>query len=352
MPLGSSYNQQTIRLLEYGPARSRKTWWALIAAEAGFNVLVLDGENKCSTVNHLSMEAQARCRIINCKDKIDRPVFAPLIEALIKGMPITWNDDECYIATQVTGLNVAHNHFSINLTSLGMNDILVIDSWYPLVYSTAWCWMRDNGIDIDNYKRTDLGFDHFQQMHYKLDRFLNALTSLRCHLIVIAHQQVTEMTRAKPTDKKTRAGEQYTVIDHIPIGEQRIMPISSSKPHSMKLASHFTDIAYFTMVLQQVMLDMSASPDRDGGSNSLNGQFLWEQLRFDHLTGAMGYPNPVAGLEMPGCVWYPADAGAVQPDVTASPTPSAEPTTLQAAHAGGGPINVAALTGGKLAAVE
>ena len=53
-------NDNLARLLIYGPAKTRKTWFATKAAELGFNVILIDTDYGFHVTQNLTPEARRR----------------------------------------------------------------------------------------------------------------------------------------------------------------------------------------------------------------------------------------------------------------------------------------------------
>ena len=83
--LDTSLDEQIrLRLLLYGPAKTKKTWLAGTAAEAGFNVLLLDNEQGAGILRNLSPEARKRIYRIDIQDDGKRAVAAEFITYFCK----------------------------------------------------------------------------------------------------------------------------------------------------------------------------------------------------------------------------------------------------------------------------
>ena len=77
-------NDLLLRILMYGNAHTKKTWWAGKAAEAGYNVLLIDGDNNWHILRQIKAEAQKRIQILSMSDNRGRPIFASALTRLLK----------------------------------------------------------------------------------------------------------------------------------------------------------------------------------------------------------------------------------------------------------------------------
>lgn len=319
MPRGDDLSQQLIHAMTYGEPKTRKTWWALRAAEAGFNVLHLCGDpDGANVIVNLPPEARQRIWVVNCHDKPLYPVFAPLMVRFLKGMVVTWDDTDERILIDVNKeYNSAHACLDLRALSLCPTDVLIIDGWTSLAESIVFQWYFENGQDITAGKRIDLR-DLYGWAGNVLSWIASTICNLNCHTIVICHKQTVDIMRKVPTDAKDRKGQPIPGME--PVGEQKIVPISSSRPHAEKLAGKFGDIFDFQKSGKNIYIDCDAEEGRDGGSRLMHGRFLWEQFQFGNLIKALGKEFPPGNQEMPGVIYYPPNAQTQeQADVEVAP---------------------------------
>ena len=81
-----------LRELPFGPSQTKKTLWSGKAAEAGFNVCLLDGDGHYQILNTLTDEAKKRVHIIRGVDKLMKPQFGILVCHVFRGLPVLWDD--------------------------------------------------------------------------------------------------------------------------------------------------------------------------------------------------------------------------------------------------------------------
>ena len=86
-------------------------------------------------------------RIINCFDTINKSVFSDFVARLLRGDTVYWNDDDNKRASRV---EPANNTFVLNASKLTANDVLVLDSWTAIVWSTTVNMADEKDIDLSD----------------------------------------------------------------------------------------------------------------------------------------------------------------------------------------------------------
>jgi hypothetical protein len=265
-------NDMLLRLLNYGPAKSKKTWWVGKAAEAHFNILLLDGDNGWHILKHTKPEAQHRIRVINVMDDLNRVVFAPMITRLVKSGKMNWDEVERKVQ-----FSANDNCIAIDLNKLGRFDILVIDSWTALVTSLMWQYAKENSIDLSEADKSD--WDFYGWGGRMALWIASRLTALPCHLVVIAHATIYE--------KRSKDGKK--------IISQKRQIISTSGPNAMQMPAKFSDLLYFYMHKSAFKIDTKGTDEQDGGSRLIApGVYNWDELQFIDLIKAAGMEAPTA----------------------------------------------------------
>lgn len=271
-------DDRLLRQLIYGPAKVKKTWWALRCAQLGFNVILLEGDDQGGLiVNQLPKEAQSRVSIIPLAMMSDRTVFAPFMATFLRpDAAFTWDEDAR--ATRAFQHNPAHGHWRIQPKKLTPSDVVVLDGWKALSESTLFEFAEDNKIDLSDADKTEWKGYNYQGNF--LNWVLARLHGLPCHVIVIGHATVYEKWDRRDPNPK----------NHVLI-ETRTQPISSSGPHAKKLASEFTDVLYFSRVSSEsVKIDTSGDRDRDGGSRLFApAKYDWESFGPDKFFDKLGW---------------------------------------------------------------
>jgi len=266
------------RTLAFGPSKSRKTWWAATAAEAGFNVLLLNGDDGVHIIKQVSKEARSRIQVVNARDKFGFPYFCPLIGTLLKGESVIWDDTQDKIVHSKRSMAPGNRHYILDVKKLTANDVLVLDSWTALKTSVELQFAKENKLDLSDASK--LEWDGYGYASRFLDWVLNQLKGLPCHVVVIGHSELHEKKKSVEINGKVQQITEWT----------RMQPISSSRAHANHLAKHFSDVLFFTIYGDGAFyIDTRASGDRDGGSRVIAPKkYKWEDLSFGKYINLMG----------------------------------------------------------------
>jgi len=263
-----------LRILAYGPAKSKKTWWALNAAQAGFNVILLDGDDGWQIASQQPAAALERISIWQIKDQMKTPMFAPVLARLLKNSNIVWDES----VHKLESLRPNENCVKLDLDKLDSNCILVMDSWTALVNSMIMQFARENSIDLTEADKNEWEF--YGWAGRLTTWMLNKLKSLKCHVIVVAHSTVYEKKTGKGKSAKTEWA--------------RRQPISTSGPAAMQMADKFSDVLFFHVHGSAFKIDTSGADDKDGGSRVIPPKdYQWNELQFVDICKA-------AGIRLPG----------------------------------------------------
>ena len=260
-----------LRELVYGPAKSKKTWWLGKAAEAGFNILLLDGDDGWHILSQIAPEAQKRIQVMDLNDELNSVIFSNFMARLLKKGTIVWDEK----AKKSAQLNPNANCVSIDITKMGKYDILCVDSWTALIKSLMWQYALENTIDLAEADKSDWDFYGWggRLALWMLDR----LCSLQCHLVVIAHATIYE--------KRDKSGKKVI--------SQKRQIISTSGPNAMQIPSKFSDVLYFYPKGSAFKIDTKGTDEADGGSRLVApGIYNWDDLQFKDLIKAAGLDLP------------------------------------------------------------
>jgi hypothetical protein len=138
-------DNQLARILIYGAAKTKKTWWTGTAAEAGFNVLMLDGEGGIGILKNLSEAARKRVTVLDIQDSATQAKMAIFMSRFCKMKKFWWNEEKKLpIGRPTEGYSV------IDLSVLTPNDVVVLDSYTALVWSLAYRYATENSIDLSD----------------------------------------------------------------------------------------------------------------------------------------------------------------------------------------------------------
>lgn len=260
-----------LRELVYGPAKSKKTWWVGKAAEAGYNVLLLDGDDGWHILTQIKPEARKRIQVMDLNDDLNKVNFSTFMARLLKTGTIVWDEEKKKSAK----LNPNANCVSIDLNKMGKHDLLVVDSWTALIKSLMWQYAIENTIDLSEADKSDWDFYGWggRLALWMLDR----LASLNCHLVVIAHATIYE--------KRSKDGKKVI--------SQKRQIISTSGPNAMQIPSKFSDVLYFYPKGSAFKIDTKGTDEADGGSRLVPpGVYNWDDLQFVDLIKAAGLDLP------------------------------------------------------------
>lgn len=282
-----------LRVLIYGPSHTKKTWWAGAAAEAGFNVLMLNGDGNFQVLYNLSEATQARIRLINCKDGLKKATFCHTIAQLLNtSNTVVWDDVSNRVVNSFKNIDAMHGHFVLDVKKLTSNDVFVVDAWTSLCGSMLVDFANINKIDLSDAAKQEWdGYGHNgRQATWVLDQ----LKALPCHVIVVAHEAIWE---------KRRGGNGKDKNDVI---ASRLQIQSTSGNHAKIVPSKFTDCLHTELIgLNQLSIDGRAHGDQEGGSRVKAEQLSWEKFQFKDLIIAAHLNMPNGNEEMPGCLYYP-----------------------------------------------
>lgn len=288
--LGNPTQDILLRELIYGESQRKKSWWAGATGNAGFNVLVLNGDKPATIYKQLPLAAQSKLRIVNVFDKFN---FADLVARLLRGDKVWWDIDKSSRA--LVGMqDKTHQHFLLDFSKLGPNDVVVCDSWTGLVGASIQKLATERKVDLSEIGK--LEWDLYGPAAMHLTWMLQQFKMLQSHFILIGHSDIYEKHKKK-SDGKPSAEIEFT----------RTQPISSSRPHAQTLAKYFTDTLYFYMVGNQHYISTESTSERDGGSTTVGPKnWKWDDLQFTDLCKAAGIPFPVGDIPMPACEYIPA----------------------------------------------
>ena len=263
-----------LRELLYGPAKSKKTWWIGKAAEANFNILLIDGDDGWHILNKIKPEFQKRIQVIDATDELNRPVFAKFATQMLKSGNFIWDEKKKVSAKLSPNENCIH----IPLNMLGRNDIVVFDSWTALVRSLQLQYAKENMIDLSQAEEDESNKWGFYRWGGVIATWIvGQLTALNCHVVVIAH--VDQYEKLSKDGKKVIYSKRQVK--------------STSGPHAMQLPSQFSEILYFYPKGSAFKIDASGSDTEDGGSRIVPPKiYNWDDLQFKDIIR-------MAGLECP-----------------------------------------------------
>jgi hypothetical protein len=316
-----------LRILAYGQSMTKKTTWAMAAAEAGFNVVLLDGDGNAGVAKHINPAAHKRLNIIPVQDTTNIPVFARFVAYALStnqtSRKFLWDEDARAQVTIRSKASAEHAHYDIDFTKLNFNDVLVTDSWSALCWSVAWQFCLENNIQLDDAKKVE--WDGYRWAGGLANFLLNQLQALPCHVIVIGHEELYEKKKTIEVGGKAQQVTEWA----------RIQPKSVSGPHGLQLSKHFGEVYNFTRKGLMYQIDCSGDRYRDGGSRVFPPKVMsWDELQFKSVCEAYGIktdvdrpPSEAIKWCPPGTVFENAPAKAAAPLGAGTATPAATVST-------------------------
>jgi len=268
-----------LKELIYGPSQTKKTFWAGMAAEAGYNVILLSGDSKYQVLFNLTEEAQSRITILPVADKITGPQFGYAVVTALKAIaPLIWNDTKGQQLFK--DLDDEDNYILLDAKLLDHNFVLVVDSWTALVDSILWDFANEQGVDLSDGAKEE--WELYGPCNRLATWILQQLQGLPCHVIVIGHSTMWE---------KRKGGKDKATKNEIIETRQQI--ISTSGNHSKLLPGHFSETLLFGITGNNYnWVDSRPQGDRDSGSRTLCKVGSWDEMQFKHFAEASGCIKP------------------------------------------------------------
>lgn len=235
-----------LKALIIGDPKSGKTDWTARAAEAGFNVLYMDGDVGTQTIAGLSPEAKSRIFIMDVSDKLVGDQFDPrMIQCVADFMTsskLLWNDNKQQVYSSQRD---EHNEdgtardeiWEFRPSRFDHNWVWAIDSWTTLAYSGMLAKANEQGVSLADIEKVERSI--YQGVGNRLTNMLATIQKAPCHVVVIGHPRQFEKTRA-PEGKSQR---EIKEIDRI-VEWTKMVPASSSNPHGLTMGKFFTDIGW------------------------------------------------------------------------------------------------------------
>lgn len=261
----ASPQQRLIKMLLIGAGKIGKTRWAGMAANAGFNVLYLDGDVGGQTLGMLPPEAQRRIYLLNIGDTIlggnrDHR-FIDNIKAFVDEAVFRWNDTQQKLGSRLDP--VTDDQWEIRPALLDHRCVLVIDSWTSLTQSMMLKASRLCNVQME-VATTEQMRPVYQQAGLASSLILQTIRSMRCHVIVIGHPDEYVHKSAPDGRKVSDVKEKDLIIDYT-----KMIPKSTSKPNGLSMAPYFTDIAWMdtNAAGTERILDFRLDPGRVSGGH-------------------------------------------------------------------------------------
>lgn len=285
-------NSGQSRVLIYGRPMTRKTWWALRAAELGFNVLYFDFDSNFQVAQNLSPEARGRIYRVDCRMPTGLLMnnMALTLLKISKGERVLI-DEETRRFTQKGQVVAEKNYLAVQLDKASETDVVVIDSWTAFTLCLAQHQRNMNDPELV----TKLEWDDYAKLRMAEDMLLDNMRRLSSHLIVVGHAE-TNAKRKPDADPK---GRPHEVIETV-----REQVASASRAHGEMIAGKFTDQLFFTIPAgtKAPNISTAGNADFDAGARRVPpARYMWDDLTIDRLMS----PGVVAAAKnsIPSGAW-------------------------------------------------
>lgn len=312
MPRGNAMppNLALIHCMILAEEKAGKTSWLLDAAEAGFFVLLLDGDVAQQRINDLSDEAKSRVFYMDVSDNLVGTVDPRMIRTVAEfftSSKFLWNDtkQDHYSTSRdphdpETGACL-DEIWEIRPGLLDHNWVLGIDSWTTLQYSAKLDKAADMGVDISDVEKIERNI--YSGVGNRLTNIAITQQKTNCHTIVCGHPAQYE---------KRRSQEGRTVKEAMKENDQivewtKMIPVSSSNPHGFSIGKFFSDIGWIDVgKTGKRTLDFTKTSARTSGGNLNSKGDPREDHRFVDLVRKIGGFVPDGKQELgPGFIIHP-----------------------------------------------
>lgn len=232
-----------IKLMLIGDGKIGKTYYAGMAAAAGFKVLYFDGDVAIQTLQMLPAEAKKNLYYLKVGDHIDGGLdhaYADFFVEFTGNSKVVWNDSRQRMFSRRLDENHNDEIWEILPGKMDHSVVWVIE-WTSLVQSCMHWAASNAGVDLADTD-TPAMRPVYQAAGNKLTQFLYMIQRCKCHVIAIMHPDEFIKTESPVGVKVGQVKESEKKILWT-----KMIPKSSSKPHSLTLAKYFTDVAWAEM---------------------------------------------------------------------------------------------------------
>lgn len=350
MPRGDALTgaQVTAKLMILGDPKAGKTEYLLKAAEAGFNVLLLDGDVAAQTMTAITPEARNRVFYMDVGDRLDNgidPRMIQIVADIFTSSKYLWNDTK---QSQYSRAKDPHDPetgacldeiWELCPARFDNRWVIGLDSWTTLSYSAMLAKGVDLGVSLGDIEKADMNL--YAGAGNRLTNMLATIQKAKCHFIVIGHPAQFEKTKSP---ENIRAGE-VKAKDRI-VEWTKMVPKSSSNPHGLTMGKYFSDIGWIDVdKFGKRKLDFDVTNQRVSGGHMTGkgdprGDFNFAGV-VKHIGGVIPVPSDDLGdgltIHAPG-TFIPATA-----PVKANPL--AKPASTPLNDSGAAPTQVRGLGG-------
>ena len=274
-----------LRLFFYGPPKTRKTWLAGTAAEAGFNTILLDADHGYHILTkQLSADAKKRLQLFECRDSRTQAIACEFLTRFLTGGRVFFNDKTHQVISNQTKVDDDCSELNVS-RHIDSNTVLIVDSYTAIVASLQLRHAIENKTDLFNPVKDNTDREGYAWSGALATTFLKRLTALPCHVIVIGHATMYEKYKTDSRGKQTLEWSRRQIK-------------STSNPHGMTIGDKFSDIFYFHNVSSTLTkVDTFADKDAEGGSRIIPPKsYSWDDVTWIKLCEAAGIQLPPKDL--------------------------------------------------------
>jgi hypothetical protein len=282
-------NKTLIRVLCYGPPKTKKTWWALTAAAAGFNVVVLDSDKGMDIARQIPVEFRKKIFHIDITDEMRTDTAARFTTLFCRGMPFIWDEQAKKQVFSPSQIVPEHSYYFVDSSLLDNSTVVVKDSWTQTSLSIIKAFNTENQIDPADAEKPE--WEGYRWVGALGDWILGQLQALPCHFVLVGHRVVYEKYEGEGKSRKLK-----WTRDQIK---------STSGPHAMTIGLKFSDILRFYQQGAMFFIDATSDAGGDSGARLLPPQrFNWQDLSFKRYCEVAGIKLPDANAEPKGLRWF------------------------------------------------
>lgn len=288
-----------IKLLLIGDGKIGKTHYAGMAAQAGLNLLYLDGDVGAATIGTLPAKAREHIYLLSMLDRIDSGRrshdFIDSMVAFTTNAKIVWNDSKGRLAG-IRDKGDGSELWEISPGKLDHNDVVVIDSWTSLTESIMLKCALANGVDLTTATTADMR-PVYQSGQLQATAMLQVIRAMPCHVIVIGHpDEYSHMI--KPEGRTVGAVNEKD----LKIAWTKRIAKGTSKPAGLVMPKYFTDVAWAEMnpAGTERRLNFKVRNDAVGGGHFNDAKPADGEYSFAKLIEAIGGVLPKTHVDPQG----------------------------------------------------
>lgn len=320
-----------IHALILAEEKAGKTTWLLAAAEAGWNVLLLDGDVAQQRINDLSPAAKRRVFYMDVSDSLvgdGDPRMISTVAAFLTSARFLWNDRT---QREYSRVRDPHNEegfaedeiWEIRPAKLDHNWVLGVDSWTALSHSAKLAKGQDLGINLADAEKLDQSL--YAGVGNRLDAILHTQMKAKCHTIFLGHPVQYEKTKSPDNIRVAEIKAKDRIVEWT-----KMVPISGSNPHGFKMGKFFSDIGWIDVdKFGKRVINFEKTNQRTSGGNFNSKGDPRVDHRFVDLVRKIGGHVPDDSIDTPlgeGFVIHPP--GTYKPAAPiAKANPLAKPNT-------------------------